>query len=61
MGIISIDTQYRILIKPESQLWEAASLYPIRKLAGQGIALPKNEAHYPSLKGLSWHRKRFGF
>lgn len=60
-GMIGINKHYEVILKRESIFSESSSLYGIRQLEGQAILLPSEERFYPSLEGLKWHRKRFGF
>lgn len=58
-GLISIDENYRVVIKNDFR--ETETPYGLRQFEGQQILLPENENYYPSLESLRHHHQRFGF
>jgi len=60
-GMISMDANYRVLIKGKKAFKENDSPYNIRQFEGAQILLPNKEVFYPSLERLKWHQNRFGF
>jgi len=57
-GLISIDENYKVLVKPFA---EADTSYSIRQFEGKQILLPANHRHYPRQEGLANHQERFNF
>lgn len=61
-GLISIDDNYRVLIKSKEIFTEnECSSYNIRQFEKKEIYLPDCSEFYPSQEKLWEHRKRFGF
>jgi len=54
--LITIDENYKIIIKPFS---EDTTSYSIKQFEGKEILLPKNMNHHPSQSNLAIHRERF--
>jgi putative restriction endonuclease len=57
-GLISLDSDYRVLIKPFS---EQENIYSIKQFEGKQILLPKTKEYYPSQENLAAHRVRHQF
>lgn len=55
-GLISIDSDYRILISDHISESEAHP-YSLTQLAGRKIRLPFGQRYHPSLENLAWHRE----
>lgn len=55
-GLISISNEYRVLVS--SAFTENDTLYGIKQFEGKLIALPTNQAHWPLVENLEWHRER---
>jgi predicted restriction endonuclease len=60
-GWFGIDDDYRIVI-PCDRFTEEAAVESRAMLAfrGESLKLPKKKPFMPSLKGLQWHRERWG-
>lgn len=59
-GLISIDDNYKVLVKSAFKE-NLDSSYLIRHFQGAQILLPALASNYPSLENLAKHRNRFGF
>lgn len=57
-GLISIDDDYRVVIKP---FFEQDNVYSIRQFEGKRILLPSNINYVPSKSNLAAHRYKHGF
>ena len=57
-GLISLDSDYKVLIKPIS---EQKNFYSIKQFEGKQILLPTNKKYYPSQENLAAHRSRHVF
>jgi putative restriction endonuclease len=57
-GLISLDSDYRVLIKPFS---EKENFYSIKQFEGKQILLPNKNEYYPSQANLAAHRNRHMF
>lgn len=57
-GLISLDTEYRVLVKPFT---EEKNFYPIKQFEGKQILLPNNIQYFPSQENLAAHRFRHNF
>jgi putative restriction endonuclease len=57
-GLISLDTDYKVLVKPFS---EQESFYPIRQFEGRQFLLPGNKQYFPAQENLAAHRARHNF
>lgn len=58
-GLIAISDNYEVMVS--NQFIERQSIYGLHQFEGKQIWLPDNEAYYPHMENLAWHRKRFGF
>ncbi|HCN82977.1 MAG TPA: restriction endonuclease [Sphingobacteriaceae bacterium] len=56
--LISIDTDYRILVSQNITEIEEHP-YSLKKLEGRKMRLPFGSRHYPSLENIKWHRDNF--
>ena len=54
-GLLSIDTNYQILVSPHISENEEHP-YALKQLKGKQIALPGNSLYYPAQDKLEWHR-----
>jgi putative restriction endonuclease len=54
-GLISIDTDYRVLISAHL-IENADHPYGLKQLGGTEIRLPQGERYYPGRDNLEWHR-----
>ncbi len=60
-GWLGIDDEYRIVIPQERFIEEAAvESQEMTAFWGEAIELPSQREFMPSLKGLQWHRERWG-
>jgi putative restriction endonuclease len=57
-GLISLDDNYRVLVKPFS---EETTNYSIKQFEGKQIFLPSNSHYKPSLENLQQHRIKHKF
>jgi putative restriction endonuclease len=57
-GLISIDTDFRVVVKPFS---EEGTLYSIKQFQSKLILLPKNRNYWPSNDNLASHRRKHHF
>jgi putative restriction endonuclease len=57
-GLISINDDYRVLVKPFA---ENTNMYSIKQFEGKKIVLPGDMHYHPSLDNLAAHRKKHGF
>lgn len=57
-GLIGIDDDYRVMVKP---FFEEANAYSIKQFEGKELLLPKQKGFYPLADNLRRHRERFGF
>ena len=55
-GTISIDDDYRVMIS-RTFVENEYSMYSLKALAGEHIALPKDERYLPDSEALAWHRE----
>lgn len=55
-GLISISNEYRVLVS--SAFTENETPYGIKQFEGKAIALPHNQAQWPLVENLEWHRER---
>lgn len=55
-GLIAISNEYRVLVS--SAFTENDTPYGIKQFEGKAIALPRNEAQWPLVGNLEWHRER---
>lgn len=55
-GLVSIDTDYRILISQQITEIEEHP-YSLKQLEGRKMRLPFGSRHYPSLENIKWHRE----
>lgn len=57
-GLISLDSDYKVLIKPFS---EQENFYSIKQFEGKQILLPNKKEYFPSQENLAVHRNRHKF
>jgi putative restriction endonuclease len=57
-GLISLDTEYRVLVKPFT---EQENYYSIKQFEGKQILLPNNKQYFPAQENLAAHRLRYNF
>lgn len=57
-GLISLDSEYRLLVKPFA---EQENLYSIKQFAGRRILLPGCLQYFPAQENLAAHRLRHNF
>lgn len=57
-GLWSLDDDYRVLVAADRFDEEAPDQKPLKDYAGQLIRLPNNQAIWPDLKHLAWHREK---
>lgn len=57
-GLISIDDNYKVIIS-DLFIETCNSSYSIRQFEGKRILLPQLQPNYPSVRGFSYHRKKF--
>ncbi|RZK10799.1 MAG: HNH endonuclease [Flavobacterium sp.] len=57
-GLISLDSDYKVLIKPFS---EQENFYSIKQFEGKQILLPNRKVYYPSQENLDAHRIKHRF
>jgi putative restriction endonuclease len=57
-GLISIDTEYRVLVKPFK---EQENFYSIKQFEGKQTLLPNSKHYFPSQENLAAHRLRHNF
>ncbi|WP_121353338.1 HNH endonuclease [Flavisolibacter nicotianae] len=57
-GLISLDAEYRVLVKPFT---EQENFYSIKQFAGRQILLPTNKNYFPAKENLAAHRLRHSF
>ncbi|RZJ56296.1 MAG: restriction endonuclease [Flavobacterium sp.] len=55
-GLVSIDTDYRILVSKHLTEDEKHP-YGLRQLVGKKMLLPQQKIHYPEMEALNWHRE----
>ena len=55
-GLISIDSNYRVLISDKFIEKNVESNYSINQFRGKEILLPTNVKYYPNISNLNWHR-----
>lgn len=55
-GLIAISNDYRVLVS--SAFRENDTPYGIKQFEGKVITLPSNQAHWPLVGNLEWHRER---
>jgi len=51
-GLISLDAEYRVLVKP---FMEQANFYSIKQFEGKQLLLPREKRCLPSPENLKWH------
>lgn len=57
-GLISLDPDYRVLVKPFD---EQGNAYSIKQFEGKPFLLPRNKEHFPAQENLAVHRARHHF
>jgi putative restriction endonuclease len=57
-GLISLDPEYRVLVKPFA---EQENLYSIKQFAGKPILFPGSRQYFPAQENLAAHRLRHNF
>jgi putative restriction endonuclease len=57
-GLISLDAEYRVIIKPFT---EQQNLYSIKQFEGKQILLPNNTHYFPAQENLAAHRIKHNF
>jgi putative restriction endonuclease len=57
-GLISLDTEYRVLVKPFT---EQENFYSIKQFEGKQMLFPNNINYFPAQENLSSHRLRHNF
>jgi putative restriction endonuclease len=57
-GLISLDTEYRVLVKPFT---EQENFYSIKQFEGKQINFPTYKDHFPAQENLAAHRIRHSF
>ena len=57
-GLISLDTEYRVLVK---SFTEQENFYSIKQFDGRQILLPNNRQYFPSQENIAAHRLRHNF
>ena len=57
-GLISLDTEYRVLVK---SFTEQENFYSIKQFDGRQILLPNNKQYFPSQENIAAHRLRHNF
>lgn len=57
-GLISLDTAYRVLVKPFK---EQENFYSIKQFEGRQILLPNSKHYFPAQENLAVHRLRHNF
>jgi putative restriction endonuclease len=55
-GLVSIDTDYRILVSNHLTEDEKHP-YGLKQLAGKKMLLPIQQIHYPEMEAVNWHRQ----
>lgn len=60
-GLISLTSDYRVLVTSARDFHESDSPYNLRHLIGKSIRLPYTEQFYPAEQYLAAHRSRWGF
>lgn len=55
-GLITISNNYHVLVS--STFTESDTPYSVKQFEGKSIALPRNEAHWPLVENLEWHREK---
>lgn len=57
-GLISLDTEYKVLVKP---FMEQENFYSIKQFEGKQMLLPNNRTYFPAQENLAVHRLRHNF
>jgi putative restriction endonuclease len=57
-GLISLDTEYRVLVKPFT---EQENFYSIKQFEGRQIFFPNDKRYFPGQENLNAHRVRHNF